>query len=386
MLKKHFSYLLFSSLILAYSGAFSQIDNEALFTRTKSSEKDSDKVIFSFTNLNFLRNYEYFQHIATGYTFFGTQLNPKIVYVPNQYLRIEAGIFLRKDFGNPVLKTVAPTFTVKLRKNGYTFLFGNLEGNLNHQLIEPLFNYERIITNPLENGLQFIVDKRKLWLDTWIDWEQQEYQNSPFQEHIFAGLSSKTTIFQPNDAFKIQIPLQATIFHHGGQIDSDSSALLSIGNLAGGFIMDWDLSDKMGFISGIKSENYWLGYKDMSANKLQPFKNGQGNYFNILFKSKYNVNLMVSYWDGNRFIAPHGGFLFQSISSIFGKGNYTEQSRRLLLLRVLYKKELCPDVFLDVRFEPYKDLKNNYTEFSYSVFISYKKDFSLVRNKPIGLK
>lgn len=380
-------------LIFGCFSAFSQVDNNALQDEFKVNAEDSSKVLFSFYNLNFLKNNEYFGNIATGYTLFGSQVNSKIAYIPNRYMRIEGGVFLRKDFGTPDFTTIAPTLTVKLQKNGYAFLFGNLEGSLNHKLIEPLYNYERVITNRLENGLQFKIDKKKIWLDTWIDWEKQEYQNSPFQEHITAGLSSNLTILETtNDSktdinseskfLKISIPIQAIISHKGGQIDADTTAIQSLANTVSGVTLDFDLSKKHGLITGIRSDNYYVYYKDVSPQKLQPYISGTGLYFNLLIKSKYNISLMTSYWQGDYFMAPRGGYLYPSVSSIYGMGNYTEDNRKLLILRLMYQKEILPDLYVDVRFEPYKNINNNSIEFSYGVYFSYKKDFSLLKVKP----
>ena len=58
----------------------------------------------------FFKDNEYFNKIADGYTLFGTQLNPQLVYYPLKELRLEAGVFLWKDFGNPTLKQVRPTY------------------------------------------------------------------------------------------------------------------------------------------------------------------------------------------------------------------------------------------------------------------------------------
>ena len=374
--KRTFAFI-FLFQVLTFKG-YSQVDNQALQRNIHILEKDTNKLFFSFYNLNFLKNNEYFDKIASGYTLFGSNTNSRFSYVFNPYTRIEAGIFLRKDFGNPNFTIIAPTLTLKLQKNGYSFLFGNLESSLSHQLIEPLFNYERVINNPLENGLQIKVDKQKIWLDAWIDWEQQEYQNSPFQEHIGASLSSLITLFKSDKNFKIQIPVQAIIYHNGGQIDADTSALVSLGNVASGIILERSFN-KTAFIRDIKGDYYWVGYKDLTSYNKQLFKMGNGNYINLTIKSKYDVSLMLSYWESNDFIAPHGGFLYQSISSLYGKTDYTENVRKLIFARLLYKLEIFKGLFLDVRFEPYYDINHKMLEYSYSVYTSFTRDF-LVKN------
>jgi hypothetical protein len=389
---------------------FSQIDNKALYNPIKMDEKDSSKIMLSIKNQNILIDNEYFGKIATGYTLFGSQLNPEIAYMPNKYLKIQGGIFLQKDYGNPDYSIVAPTLSLKLQKNGYSFIFGNLEGCLSHQLIQPIFNYERIYTYPLENGLQFKVDKKKFWFDMWIDWEQQEYQSSNYKEHIGAGMSSKITLYNHNDVFKIILPVQGYVYHNGGQLDVDSLHLITLLNYAAGLTFDFDLSKYSGFITGIRSDNYFAGFHNGSAAQNEfpyyttfrdpyyynninhfptPINSGYGTYLNLTITSKYHVSLMASYWGGNNFVAGHGGVLYQSVSSEAGV-NYMQTSRNLIFLRALYLYEILPDLYLDIRFEPEYDLKfpsvtntfNPRLEFAYSAFVTYRKVFSLGKIKP----
>jgi hypothetical protein len=387
------------SLLLCSSVLIAQIDNRALYNEVKVDEKDSSKFYVAFTNRNILIDNEYFMKIATGYTLFCSQINTNVGYNINKFAKIEGGIFLRKDYGNPNFSIVAPTASLKLHKNGYSFIFGNLEGALSHQLIQPIFNYERIVTHPLENGLQFKIDKKRIWSDIWIDWEKQEYQNVNYKEQIGAGLSSKIMLVNRNDVFKVIIPLQGFVFHHGGQIDTNKTSLLTLLNYAAGLSFEWDLSKKGKFITNIRSDNYWVGFDNGSTFKnvfpyytsfnssvdnlnylSQPVHSGSGTYFNLTVTSKYNVSLMASYWEGNSFVAGHGGALYQSVSSI-ANTNYKENNRSLVFLRALYMKELFPNLFLDIRYEPYYDLNNSRLEFCYSAFLTYRKTFAIRKPK-----
>ena len=374
MRMKKFKKLLL--LFFTVNTTFAQVDNNVFFD-TIANSNDSSKLYLSFSNLNFLKNNEYFHEIATGYTLFGSQLNPRIAWVPNPHVRLESGIFLRKDFGTADFKTLAPTFSLKLNKNGYSFIFGNLESSLNHQLIEPLYNYERVITNRLENGIQFKATKKNIWLDSWMDWERQQYIASPFKEVITAGLSSRVTLFD-NEVFKIKVPLQAIVYHHGGQIDTDTTPLLTLANTAAGLSMEADLSKNSWLIKNIRFDNYYAYYRDLSGTKQGLYIKGHGIYSNLLIKTKYHFNLMASYWNGDYFVAARGGYLVQSVSSDYLFAKYsTEDNSQLFILRMMYQRELYPGLLLDVRFEPYKDINNNFVEFSYGVYISYKKDFAL---------
>lgn len=115
----------------------------------------ADDLRLSLYSFTFFKDNEYFNKIVDGYTLFGTQLNPQLVYYPTKDLRLEAGVFLWKDFGNPELKQVRPTYRATWTVNKHQFILGNIRANLNHNYIEPLFNFERVMLNPLEEGLQY---------------------------------------------------------------------------------------------------------------------------------------------------------------------------------------------------------------------------------------
>src|SRR5690349_9535619 len=93
------------------------------------SAEDTNKVILDFWNQNFLKNSEYFGPITHGMTLFGDDINAQLGWIPDKHVMLLGGIYVRKDFGNPNLTIIQPTWTLKLQNNhGISFLFGNLEG------------------------------------------------------------------------------------------------------------------------------------------------------------------------------------------------------------------------------------------------------------------
>ena len=148
----NYSYKLILLLLFSVIATenLAQINNNAfIFNETLDSNKNA-KWEVDFQSLSYFHNREYFGKIADGYTLFGNQVSPKIVYSPSQKVSIEAGVFAQKDFGNTRFSTIQPIFTIILKKDSTQFRFGNIKGNLNHQLIEPLYNIEGIISNNLE--------------------------------------------------------------------------------------------------------------------------------------------------------------------------------------------------------------------------------------------
>ncbi len=156
------------------------------------------------------------------------------------------------------------TFTVKIQKDSSQFLFGNLEGQLNHHLIEPMLNFERVILNRQENGLQYTRRKQKVFFDAWIDWQKMIYKGSDFQEEIFAGFSwNKKLINRPN--FSFSIPWQMTFQHRGGQNTKDTAQVITNINTAIGIDAEWRFK---GFLQKLKTHDKFVEIANAYAEKV----------------------------------------------------------------------------------------------------------------------
>lgn len=148
----------FFLLILLIVSYFSeaQVNNQALLHAIPLKEGNANEIRINVQALGFVKNNEYFNKIADGYTLFGYQLQPSVSYQPSKDVIIQAGVLLWKDFGAAGYEDIAPTFTIKLRRKQWELLFGTLEGNLNHGYIEPLYDFERLVSNRLEHGVQYL--------------------------------------------------------------------------------------------------------------------------------------------------------------------------------------------------------------------------------------
>ncbi|RZJ87100.1 MAG: hypothetical protein EOO60_12590, partial [Hymenobacter sp.] len=138
--------------------------NQKLSQRPRRLLPNPGDLRLSLNAFTFFKDNEYFNDIVQGYTLFGTQLNPQLVYYPIKDLRLEAGVFLWKDFGNPQLRQVRPTFRATWTKGSQQFIFGNIRPHLNHNYIEPLLDFEQVILKPLEEGLQYRLNSKRVFL------------------------------------------------------------------------------------------------------------------------------------------------------------------------------------------------------------------------------
>ncbi|MHB1179517.1 MAG: hypothetical protein ACYCZO_14455 [Daejeonella sp.] len=376
-MKKIFSLLI---LISALNTLSAQILNDSLEYRIRPDSLKTGELHLSIFNFNYLRNYEYFNKIQDGYTLFGAQLEPQLLYYAHPRLSVSAGVHLRKDFGGRGIYRTYPLFSIKYQKGNTTLVNGVLEGNIHHRMIEPVFDFEKKITEPVEYGTQFIISNRSLFLDAFVNWKRMIYKPSPEQEQILGGFSSDISLFK-NEKLSLTLPLQLTAFHQGGQIDVVDIPLQTLVNTAIGFKLK---VPTQGFINAFRSENYYTSYTDFSFTTTQAYSRGGGWYLNSGFDTKYG-SIIGTYWNANGYISSNGMPIFQSVSQHISHAGFTEKNRQLLMLRYSYQKRLIPNLYLDFRFEPMMDLNrprgSKKIEFSNSSFLLYKQEFKIHKVK-----
>jgi hypothetical protein len=328
----------------------------------------------SLNSFTFFKDNEYFNKISDGYTLFGSQLNPQLVYYPTKELRLEAGVFIWKDFGNPQLQQVRPTYRATWTHGSSQFIFGNIRPHLNHNYIEPLFNFERVILKPLEEGLQYRLNSKRIFLDVWVDWLRQQYRYSNYQEEIAGGLSSSFRLTGDNSRLQVSIPFQFTAQHHGGQIDTLDKPLQTLFNYATGVVARLPFSGRV--VQAVRLNAYGLLYDDHSFVYQLPYKAGNGLYLNGTLETRY-ADLMLSYWRGHQFYAPLGGTYYQSVSSTVADPTFTDRERQLLIVRLLRDFRISDAAAVTVRVEPVYDFNAKLLDFSFGVYLNFRQEWLL---------
>ncbi|GAB3292793.1 hypothetical protein ACFQT0_06470 [Hymenobacter humi] len=329
----------------------------------------------SLQAFTFFKDNEYFNKIIEGYTLYGTQLNPQLVYYPIKDLRLEAGVFLWKDFGTPALRQVRPTFRATWTTGKQQIILGNIRAHLHHNYIEPMFNFERVMLNPLEEGIQVRYNGTRLQVDQWVDWQRQQYRYSNFQEEVAGGLTSSYRVSPDGSRWHVAIPFQFTAIHNGGQIDTLDRPLKTVFNEALGLEARYSLAGPD--VQAVRFNGYVLGFQDYSFTKGQyPFRNGRGLYLNGTLETRY-VDVMVSYWQGSRFISPLGGDLYQSASRTVSNPDFLDPKRKFVMLRLLRDFRISDAAALTARVEPLFDLNARLLDYSFSMYLNFRQEWLL---------
>lgn len=350
--------------------AYAQLDNSGLEQRFPPDTARGRSLSLNVFSFNYFRNYEYFNKFADGLTRFGLQLRPELVYKPNRHLSLYGGIFLSKDFGEDDFHLVEPVLGIRYEKNGIRLNAGAIDPHLSHGYIEPVLDYDRSITDPLEYGMQLKFDRKRHTTDLWISWQNMIYKPSGEQEEILGGFSTSLHLLK-KDGHSLSLPVQLLGWHRGGQIDTTSLPVITNLNFAAGFEYAWERS---GAVEKILTKNYVAGYS--SSSDESPYKKGKAIYLNAGVETKW-LDAMLSYWQANKFAAPVGAPVFQSVSSNIDYPGFKQDDRRLLFLRLKKDFTLAEELFVSARLEPFWDFDGRYADYSMSLFLVYRGGFLL---------
>lgn len=363
-------YLLFCLVLFSGFSVKAQLDNTAFDQKLGLDPKDSNRVYAGIRLLAFGKNNEYFETTYSGYTLFGYQLNPYVYYQVGSKVRLDVGAYLQQDFGNDRLSTLVPTLSIKFKHKSFSATIGTIEGSLHHQLVEPLYDFENVLNKRIENGLQFLIEQERLFVDAWVNWEKMIYFNDPDQERFVAGLSLNKELLNKND-WSFSIPVQATVRHAGGQIDSNPQPLTSVFASASGFIVNKNTN---GFVSAFGLKSYFLTYKSLTS-RIVPYKDGNGIYINPYVQTTIGLSVMGSYWYANEFLTNDGGQIYPVTTERYP---YLVQPARVLyMLRIMYEKKLTKGLTLTARVEPFYDTYTNNIQYSYGFYFNFTDRFFL---------
>ena len=366
------TFLLFSVLI-----GYGQLNNSFLYDSYDVNPADSGALRLGFDVLGYLKNNEYGNDIVPGYTLFGYQFKPYLSYLPARHFRIDLGGYFSRDFGDDGFNEIRPVFTLKYQREKVSFLFGTLEGAASHRLIEPIFDFENVITHRIEDGIQFRYAGDRLFLDTWLDWLDMIRFGDDDQERFNAGLNFNGTLFR-HSRFEIQIPIQIMAHHRGGQIDISPAPAVSFINAASGLSLVFPLHSDL--LTAVRLDNYYVISAVSDPVPESPYSDGDGLFIHVTGTLKW-FELMLSYWHGNEFYSPNGGRLYQSVSYDPMSSGYVEEKRDLLFFRMLYERELFAGCTLAFRFEPSYDMNNQLFEHAEALYIRFNTDFLLNKKK-----
>jgi hypothetical protein len=352
--------------------SYAQLDNS--FFKWKHEFTAEGDLRLQIENLNYFRNVEFKSPIDEGRTMGGFQFVPELSYQISNKALVSGGLLLKRDVGGEGFHQIQPTFQLKYVDKEMAFLFGRLEGNMDHNLIEPLLDPERIISNRTENGFQLLLNKIWFDADIWLDWQKMIYTNSPFREEFDAGVSTKLKLIS-SDKLKWQIPLSVLAHHKGGEIDTSGQPTVSQFTFTYGSELSYLPSASK--LKRIQAGLYFNNYEDISG-RATSFIDGLGQYASVSFHWE-NFYGMINYWDAHQFQSGNGDVIFQSISRK-NPSKYKLDYRKLYMFRAGYEKDLGNDLSFLFRTNLIRDVNEELWDFVAEFYFRWTPSY-LIKSK-----
>ncbi len=369
--KKLKALLLIGCLCFISLHTVGQINESSRYTYPEFKAEDANKLFFRLESNNFLKNDEYFGEFSEGYTLPGYSFEPSFMYYAGSNVRLKIGVHAFKYDGLQEFSEVIPVVSIHTQlSKTWDMILGNLKGSVHHRLIEPIFNSEWQYFRPQETGVQFIHQSPKLFLDTWVDWEQFIFHGDDIPEKFTGGISAEYLFSDSESTLKISLPFQFLASHLGGQISNYDIESYSLVNMVTGLKFQKEIQGA--FINKLSFTPYVALYNDLTDAKGLPFKMGYAFYPTAVLAHKHG-EIMLAYWKSSDWYALKGTALFHSVSD-HEAGIYAKD-RQLLNTKFTFSKQLMKKVTFNAQFETYFDPDASQFDYAYGISVVFTPNF-----------
>jgi hypothetical protein len=323
-------------------------------------------ISIDFYNNNFIKNNEYFGQYTEGITYIGSVLQPEVTWALSKRFSLSGGWHFRLYYGQEKFNLSVPVIKASYCFGyGAQINFGQLEGQLQHGFIEPIFNTDNYFIKNPENGIQILVNREKLHTDIYMDWEKFLMPGEASQEVITGGLLATYAFKGLVEDQGLSAHFQSIIHHFGGQVDNSDKPLQSRANIAAGL--------KYAFVPGspqierVTLASFYIQALELSQTNTIPFESGFALQNTVTFENKW-AKLSTGWFHGEYFFSPLGDYLFQSVSQF--NDWYVGEKRDLITSKLFIGHNIMNGVNFGFRFESYYDLQRKSNDFSYGLNIS----------------
>jgi len=250
-------------------------------------------------------------------------------------------------------------------------IFGTLYGTTSHGLPEPVYDFEKYLTDNYENGIQFLWDYPVFRGDVWLNWEQFIKQGDPFQEKFTVGANTVVEAWNWG-GLQISFPFGVLFRHTGGEIDSTNLPAGTQSNMILGFRTEYSFDSR--FFRSAWFNQQWIEFFEVNPGGHITITNGRGNYFRTGIETRIG-SFEAGYWMANNYISPHGMPMFQSVSQ--KDPLFYLPVRELLTLKYELHKPLTSFLDFAIRIEPYYHFYTGRMDHSWSIYLKLNERFFL---------
>jgi len=323
----------------------------------------------------FLRDAEFSAPQIPGYTAVGFFAEPTVQRSIGAFGHATFGLHLASAAGYQGLHTWQPLVRLECTPiQDVRLVMGTLYGGLSHGLYEPMFDRERYIYAHQEEGVQLLAHIRPLhWrTDTWLHWENLLEPWQMDQERFTLATSNVIT---PIDGkhFQLSIPFSFLGSHRGGQFSALDTCIESLFTESVGLTLNSQFS-----IFNFQFSIPFFFYQDISPVRCQAYDNGYGFWpqMTVNYRTEgFHLLGGAGYWMGHQYIAPRGGYLFQSVS--WDDPDFRQPDRRMVTARVALEYAFADDFRLGADAEAYYDVDYRRADIAFGLYLRYTPTINL---------
>ena len=329
--------------------------------------------------LHYNKDNEYLQRINPGETFFGNQLwafNTFSLGHSDDFkesISLSLGGLVKYDFGGYESKLrFSPIMQIKLQTKKGTLIAGNLISQTQHNMPEPMINYDLAFKRPVEYGTQ-VFKKTKHWdTEAWLDWRQLIDTHTFRQEIISFGTRLEYQLFESKKhALNAKMQGYLMLLHKGGEGFRYFLPLMNRSTYSAGFTVFSDRKEAKFCNIPKFTLNAWAFYqKDFSPKLSQPMREGTALMVNVGIRLNRNQQLIFTGYQANKFTTPLGAQFYQCVNE--SNPIYFSDTRNIVAARFIQRFHLVSQRFqLESRLEPIFDLDEKFLLYSLGLYLKY---------------
>jgi hypothetical protein len=329
--------------------------------------------------LHYNKDNEYLQRINPGETFFGNQLwafNTFSLGHSDDFkesISLSLGGLVKYDFGGYESKLrFSPIMQIKLQTKKGTLIAGNLISQTQHNMPEPMINYDLAFKRPVEYGTQ-VFKKTKHWdTEAWLDWRQLIDTHTFRQEIISFGTRLEYQLFESHKhALNAKMQGYLMLLHKGGEGFRYFLPLMNRSTYSAGFTVFSDRKEAKYCNIPKFTLNAWAFYqKDFSPKLSQPMREGTALMVNVGIRLNRSQQLIFTGYQANKFTTPLGAQFYQCVNE--SNPIYFSHTRNIVAARFIQRFHLVSQRFqLESRLEPIFDLDEKFLLYSLGLYLKY---------------
>jgi hypothetical protein len=334
-------------------------------------------VYMGIKNINFIKNNEYSSPIIEGYTLIGYFIQPSLIYLPSDKIKIRLGTHVLNYSGAEKANQFSLVFstTYYFTKNSFLTL-GTLDGSDRHLMLDPVFDRERLYTAYKEDGFQFVTHNKYIFNDTWLSWEKFITSGDTTMEVFTSGESFRYKFPKIADAVTVEVPVQLMLKHYGGQLSNYPQHVESFFNMATGVRFNIDIDGERLGTAGI--EFIQLKNNQLKKNGGTIINNGYASW--LRFHYNYKALYFGSYyWKSHNFFAANGNPVYSSASTV--KQDFVIPERKVFTNSLYLTFHPANSFEMYIGVDTYYDITREHMDFALAFHMNFEKMIKILALK-----